>query len=666
VKAAKRTSLDVINLRLALQEPRRLTDVSPWQGHIPFGLVAVDLVAPRRIVELGTAKGDSYCAFCQAVDTLGLETACAAVDTWTGDAHAGELENDVLDELRLHHDPLYGRFSELIRSTFDDALCLFADRSIDLLHIDGYHTYDAVRHDFETWLPKLSDRAVVLLHDTAVREGDFGVWRLWEELESRYPSFAFTHSFGLGVIIVGANPNGDLVEFVEGAGNDGGTTAAIFAALGERLVARTRERELRATAARVRETAAASDSARARAAEQLEVEKRARVDAEQELLRAQAKAAQQLEVEKRARLDAEQALLRAQARAAEQLEVEKRARLDAEQHLRALLATRTFRYTQSLRTAYARLAHGRAASVEPLEPSDGNAFMGARAEPGLNGGHPSPEFVPPGHFYSAIPDIEDIATRRKEIFDRDPSFIPSVHLRVEEQLRLLDDLVPLLSDVPFADTPSPSLRYHYANGMFDRSDGLFLHLLLRHLRPSRVVEIGSGFSSACTLDTVERFTPATQCTFIDPNPSVLRSVLRTEDEESADIVELLVQHAPLELYSQLGANDMLFIDSTHVVKIGSDVNHLFFDILPTLEPGVVVHIHDVFPLFEYPWTWVQERRVWSESYLLRAFLQFNDEFEIILWPPFLARVQPSAYGRFHTPIGDTGGSLYMRRRLAIR
>src|SRR4051794_8808315 len=140
---------------VCLSRPRRLA-MSAWTQHVPFGMFLVDLVRPSTLVELGTHYGVSYCALCQAVQELGLNARCYAVDSWKGDPQAGLYGPEVLADLREHHDPNYGDFSRLIQSTFDESLCHFQEGSIDLLHIDGFHTYDAVTHDFEVWLPKMS------------------------------------------------------------------------------------------------------------------------------------------------------------------------------------------------------------------------------------------------------------------------------------------------------------------------------------------------------------------------------------------------------------------------------------------------------------------------------------------------------------------------------
>lgn len=194
---------DPLTFPLSLEKPWRLTDVGSWHEHVPFALALMEMLRPKSLVELGTHKGDSYCAFCQAVQSLKLDCSCYAIDTWEGDEYSSFYGPEVLDELRAYHDPLYGSFSRLIKSTFDQALGYFSEATIDLLHIDGAHSYDEVQHDFSVWLPKMSDQGVVLLHDTNVREREFGVWRLWGELRSQYPSFEFTHGFGLGVLGVG-------------------------------------------------------------------------------------------------------------------------------------------------------------------------------------------------------------------------------------------------------------------------------------------------------------------------------------------------------------------------------------------------------------------------------------------------------------------------------
>src|SRR5215469_10299013 len=220
----------------------RLGAESAWWEHVPFAHWIVCATSPRVLVELGTHTGVSYSAFCHAVARAGIGTRCHAVDTWQGDSHAGRYGSEVLNELRAFHDERFGAFSTLLQCTFDEGLAHIEDGSIDLLHIDGLHTYKAVRHDFESWLPKLSDRVVVLFHDINVRRDDFGVWQLWAELRRQYPGFEFVHGHGLGILAVGMDMPPPIAELCELSDPTGLARIRMrFAWLGERWWIDTRE-----------------------------------------------------------------------------------------------------------------------------------------------------------------------------------------------------------------------------------------------------------------------------------------------------------------------------------------------------------------------------------------------------------------------------------------
>ncbi len=188
--------------RFSLMKPGYVPE-SAWLTHGPFAFWIVSELKPRRIVELGSHHGYSFFAFCQAVREMGLKSECYAVDTWQGDEHAGFYGEDVYQAVKQHSQQEYPEIATLLRKTFAEARADIEDGSVDLLHVDGRHLYEDVKEDFETWIPKLAENAVVLFHDTEVRERDFGVWKYWAELEEKYPSFNFHHGHGLGVLGVG-------------------------------------------------------------------------------------------------------------------------------------------------------------------------------------------------------------------------------------------------------------------------------------------------------------------------------------------------------------------------------------------------------------------------------------------------------------------------------
>jgi hypothetical protein len=269
---------------------------------------------------------------------------------------------------------------------------------------------------------------------------------------------------------------------------------------------------------------------------------------------------------------------------------------------------------------------------------------------------------PPGHFYSPIPDLDEIRRSEERVFDV-PEELSGVALNVDAQLALLEELAQYHADQPFRNRRQRGLRYFFDNPNFTQGEGIAFHALLRHLRPRRVIEIGSGYSSCLLLDTVDRFLGgSSRCTFVEPDPALLLSLVDKDDRERLDIVARPVQDVDLSLFDELAGGDVLFVDSTHVAKVGSDVNHLVFQVLPRLARGVVVHFHDIEYPFEYPKRWIYEGRAWNEVYLMRAFLQYNDTFEIVLYPSYLARFHHERLERALPLCARMpGSSLWLRR-----
>ncbi|HEX6160710.1 MAG TPA: class I SAM-dependent methyltransferase, partial [Thermoanaerobaculia bacterium] len=244
-------------------------------------------------------------------------------------------------------------------------------------------------------------------------------------------------------------------------------------------------------------------------------------------------------------------------------------------------------------------------------------------------------WMSPGHFYSPIPNLDEVRSREAKIWPPVPRTVPGIELNAGAQVATLGELAKFYPELPFPRTRTEGgPRYWFDNSAYSYGDAIFLYSMLRHVRPKRVIEVGSGFSSAVMLDTRERFLgDDVQLTFIDPDVSTLNALLRPGDR--AAVIPARVQDVPPATFDELQAGDILFIDSTHVAKTGSDVNTILFDIVPRIASGVYVHFHDIFWPFEYPADWLAERRDWTEIYLLQALLAGSSDWEVVLFSSWL-------------------------------
>jgi hypothetical protein len=268
---------------------------------------------------------------------------------------------------------------------------------------------------------------------------------------------------------------------------------------------------------------------------------------------------------------------------------------------------------------------------------------------------------PPGHFYSPIPDPDEIRRREATIFRGADAPLAGIDLREEAQLAMLRDLGASAAEHPWEREARAGVRYRFDNPNFQQGEALVLLGLMRLARPRRVIEVGCGWSSCALLDVNERFLGGTAlCTFIEPYPELLHELA---GDQQLDVRRAPVQEVSLPLFDELGAGDMLIIDSTHVAKVGSDVNHLVFEVLPRLAPGVLVHVHDIYHGFEYPRVWAYQLRAWNEAYLLRALLMFNSAWEIVFFNSFIAARHPEAFAASLPAAAESpGSSLWLRPR----
>lgn len=248
------------------------------------------------------------------------------------------------------------------------------------------------------------------------------------------------------------------------------------------------------------------------------------------------------------------------------------------------------------------------------------------------------EPFPRGHFYSPLPDLDFVQSHAERLFRRDHDAIPGIDLREASQWHLLQELAAQYESMEWPEQRSAERRYYVNNIMFGFGSAFSLCAMMRRFQPRRIIEVGSGFSSAVMLDTNQLFcNDRVGFTFIEPFNERLLSLLRDADKERCTIIKDAVQNVPLSTFEELQANDFLFVDSSHVSKVGSDVNFIFSYVLPALQSGVIVHFHDIYWPFEYPQGWIVNNRwAWNEAYFLRAFLQYNEQFQILQFNNFLA------------------------------
>jgi predicted O-methyltransferase YrrM len=246
--------------------------------------------------------------------------------------------------------------------------------------------------------------------------------------------------------------------------------------------------------------------------------------------------------------------------------------------------------------------------------------------------HQPPQYVPPGHFCSPIPSVEEI----ERAIATAPASYRGIELGEDHQLALLEKLSRYYSEIPFPAEKNERFRFAFHNPSYSWGDAIILFCMIREIKPRRILEIGSGHTSALILDTNEHyFAGGIDCTFVEPYPELLLSLLRLNENRETRVIPRKLQDVDRTLFDALEAGDILFVDSSHVVKAGSDCQVLFSDILPRLHPGTLIHFHDVFDGFEYPAEWLREGRGWNEQYMLRAFLQFNREFRIKLYTAYM-------------------------------
>jgi hypothetical protein len=240
--------------------------------------------------------------------------------------------------------------------------------------------------------------------------------------------------------------------------------------------------------------------------------------------------------------------------------------------------------------------------------------------------------------------------------------IDGINLNIEGQLELLEKFEKHYKVLPFENKKKQGLRYYYENDWYSYCDAIFLSCVLMEFKPKKIIEVGSGFSSAVTLDINEIFLESKlKTTFIEPDPNRLLSLMSSEDKENSTMIKRWVESVDTKIFEELEENDILFIDSSHILSHRNDLNYLMFKILPNLKKGVLIHFHDIFYPFEYSIEAINAKIPWNEVYFLRAFLTFNHQFEIKLFSHFLTKYFPEKFKNMEKCLLNPGGNIWIQK-----
>ncbi len=276
-------------------------------------------------------------------------------------------------------------------------------------------------------------------------------------------------------------------------------------------------------------------------------------------------------------------------------------------------------------------------------------------------------WAPPGHVYSPITDPNDRYLRQTDIRNLN-ALNDRADLLIDEpaQLRLLEWLGEHGGRFPFQNGPLADWRYYTGNGHFGHADAALLFSMLIEYKPSRLIEIGCGFSSLLVMDVNDCFLGhSLDASFFDPRPDAILALLRPLDPYREQVHARRSQEIPTEVFAQLGRGDILSLETSHVAKTGSDVCDIVFRILPSLAPGVLVQVHDIYHPFEYPESWVvEDNRSWNEAYFLRAFLQYNGSFRVLFFDSLMTRKYPDRMSAAFPGLEDTPASSLWLEKIA--